>query len=100
MARVDPFGPWRAGVAYWTMMAEAQAVIAIRVMGMWGMIPASPRERRTMLAEKGPAFAEAALAAGIAAAQGRRPEAVLEAAVKPLGRRTRANVRRLTKPKA
>lgn len=97
--RPDPFGAWRAGLAFWTMMAEAQAVVAIRTMGMWGVIPASPRERHTMMAEKGPAFAEAALAAGIAAAQGRRPEAVLEAAVKPLGRRTRANVRRLTNPR-
>ncbi len=100
MARTDPLGAWRAGLALWTMMAEAQAVVAIRVLGMWGLVPASPRERCTMLAEKGPAFAEAALAAGMAAAQGRRPEAVLEAAVKPIGRLTRANVRRLTKPRA
>lgn len=97
---MDPFGPWRAGIAFWTMMAEAQAVVAIRVLGMWGVIPASPRERRTMVAEKGPAFARAALAAGRAAAEGRPPLAVLEASVRPLGRRTRANVRRLTKPKA
>lgn len=97
---MDPFGPWRAGLAYWTMMAEAQTVIALRVMGMCGVLPASPGEHRTMMAEKGPAFARAAVAATRAAAMGQGPLAVAEAAIKPIGRRTRSNLRRLTRPKA
>lgn len=95
----DPLGPWRAGMAFWTMMAEAQAVVAIRTMGMMGVLPASPRESHAMVAEKGPAFAKAAMAAGVAAAQGKSPIQVAEAALKPIGRQTRANMRRLTKPK-
>lgn len=98
MAPPDPFQAWRHGVAFCTMMAEAQTVIALRVMGMWGVLPASPRERHRMVSEKGPAFAEAAVAAGRAAALGKGPLDVAEAALKPIGQRTRANVKRLTKP--
>jgi hypothetical protein len=97
---MDPFQPWRHSVALWTMMAEAQTVVALRVMGMWGVRPAAPRENHTMLAEKGPAFAESALAAGRAAAMGKGPFEVAEAALTPIGRRTRSNVRRLTKPRS
>lgn len=95
----DPFGPWRAGLAMWTMMAEAQTVVALRVMGMCSVLPAFPRERHTMLAEKGPVFLESAIAAGRAAALGRGPVAVAEAAIRPIGRTTRSNVRRLTRPR-
>lgn len=86
-------------MAYWVMMAEAQTVVAIRVLGLWGLLPAAPGESRAMLAEKGPAFAQSAIAAGRAAAMGRGPVAVAEAALKPIGRQTRANVRRLTAPR-
>jgi hypothetical protein len=100
MPHGDPFGPWRTGLAYWTMMSEAQTVVALRVLGMWGVLPASPRERHAMVAEKGPAFLESAIAAGQAAAMGRTPVQVAEAALRPIGRQTRSNVRRLTKPRA
>ena len=30
---MDPLGPWRAGLAFWTMMAEAQAVVAAETIG-------------------------------------------------------------------
>jgi hypothetical protein len=95
----DPFAPWRAGFAFWTMMAEAQTVMAVRTLGLWGVLPASPGENRRMVAEKGPAFARAAVAAGLAAAAGKPPLAVAEAALAPIGRKTRANARRLTRPK-
>lgn len=98
--RHDPFGPWRAGMAFWTMMGEAQAVATIRTLGMMGVVPASPRENHAMLAEKGPAFARAAMAAGLAAAAGKMPLEVAEAALRPIGRQTRANMRRLTKARA
>lgn len=91
--------PLRAGFALWSLMAEAQAVVGLRMLGMAGVLGASPNERRTMVAEKGPAFARAAMAAGAAAAQGRCPEAVVAAAIRPLKRRTGANLRRLTKPR-
>jgi len=99
MPHRDPFGPMRAGLAFWTMMAEAQAVVAIRTMGMWGVLPAAPSERHDMLAEKGPAFLESAFAAGQAAVMGKTAVQVAEAALRPIGRQTRSNVRRLTKPR-
>lgn len=96
---MDPFKPWRPAFAVWQVMAEAQVVIALRVMGMAGMLPASPKERHRMVAEKGPAMARAAVAAGAAMAAGKGPGEVLEAAVRPVRRRTSANVKRLTKPR-
>lgn len=96
---MDPFKPWRSTFALWRVMAEAQVVIGLRVLGMWGVLPASKRETHTMSAEKAPAFARAALAAGTAAAQGKSPDAVLQAAIRPIRRRTSANVKRLTKPR-
>ena len=96
---MNPFQPWTSAFAFWAMMAEAQTVVALRTMGMKGMMPASPRENHTMMAEKGPAFVEAALAAGAAAMSGKTPDQIAQAAIRPIARRTGANVRRLTKPK-
>lgn len=96
----NPFAVWQAGLAFWTMMAEAQMVMALRLAAMGGFLPARPGEDSRMVLEKGPAFARSAMAAGAAIARGAAPEAVLEAAVKPLGRRTRANVNRLLTPAA
>ena len=70
---MNPFQPWNSTFAFWTMMAEAQTVIALRTMGMMGVLPASPRENHTMLTEKGPAFVESAVAAGAAAMAGQDP---------------------------
>lgn len=98
MKKHDPFAAWRTGVALWSLAAEAQSVVTLRMLGMAGVLKAHPREGHTMLAEKGPAFARAAMAAGAAAAKGEGPEAVVAAAIRPLKRRTGANLRRLTKP--
>ena len=98
-AGLYPFQSWRSAFAFWSMMAEAQTVIALRVLGMTGVLPASPRENHTMLAEKGPAFLESAMAAGAAAMAGKTPDQIAQAAIKPIARRTGANVKRLTKPK-
>lgn len=96
---MNPFQTWASALAFWSMMAEAQTVIALRTMGMMGVLPASPRENHTMLAEKGPAFVESALAAGAAAMAGKSPDQIAQAAIRPIARRTGANVRRLTRPK-
>lgn len=80
------------------MMAEAQAVIAMRVLGwggMWG--GAGQAENNRMVAEKQAAFAKAGLAMWGAMLIGARPEAILRAGVKPVGRTTADNVKRLTK---
>lgn len=79
------------------MVIEAHSVIYYRSLGMIGLWPVSRRERSKMLSEKPPAFAAAALAAGIAAAQGQRPDQVMSAAMKPIRRKTRANAHRLSR---
>jgi hypothetical protein len=96
---MNPFQPMQSTFAFWTMMTEAQTVVALRTLGMIGVLPASPRENHTMFIEKGPAFVEAALAAGVAAMSGKTPDQIAHAAIKPIARRTGANVKRLTKPK-
>ncbi len=96
---MNPFQPWTSLFAFWTMMAEAQTVIALRTMGMVGVLPAAARENHTMIAEKGPAFAKAAIAASTAALAGKSPDEIVHAAIRPIGRQTRANVKRLTKPR-
>ena len=97
---MNHFQPCNSAFAFWAMMAEAQTVIALRTMGMMGVLPASPRENHTMLAEKGPAFVEAALAAGAAVMAGKSPDQIAHAAIRPIARRTGANVKRLTKSKS
>ncbi|MBP1807470.1 antifreeze protein [Rubellimicrobium aerolatum] len=97
---MKPYQPWTSAVAFWTMMAEAQMVMTLRMMGMMGVLPAHKRENHTMMAEKAPAFAEAAMAAGAAMMTGKSPDEIAQAAIRPVARRTRANVKRLTKPRA
>jgi hypothetical protein len=77
------------------MMVEAQTVIALRMAGLAGLWTLAPGETARMVTEKQAAFAEAAGAVALAAMTGARPERLLDAAVGPLGRRTRANARRL-----
>ena len=96
---MNPFQPMQSAFAFWVMMTEAQTVIALRTLGMMGVLPASPRENHTMIAEKGPAFVEAALAAGVAVLSGKTPDQIAHAAIRPIARRTGANVKRLTRPK-
>jgi hypothetical protein len=76
-------------------MVETQMVMAYRVMGMAGLWAVAPGENQRMVAEKGPAFAAAALAASRAAMAGRRPDQIMNAWVRPLRRKTRSNARRL-----
>ncbi|AXQ93094.1 antifreeze protein [Cereibacter azotoformans] len=84
---------WQTGM----MVVEAQTVMAIRTMGMMGVLTPHPLENQRMVAEKGVAFAQAAHAATTAAMQGKRPDEVAAAALKPIRRRTRVNAARLTR---
>jgi hypothetical protein len=96
-APVTPLDAWRLGWQLWWLAAEANTVVAYRVLGLAGLWNTTARERTRMLEEKPLAFAQAGLAAMQAAAQGAAPVAVATAAVAPLRRRTRANAARLTK---
>lgn len=79
------------------MLAEAQMVIGMRMLGMFGLWRVTPGENRRMVAEKLAAAAEAGLAASRAAATGRSPAQIGAQALKPVRRRTGANLRRLSR---
>lgn len=95
-----PANLMRSTFAFWTLIAEANTVISLRVLGIAGILPAHHTENKRMAAEKAPAFAEAMVAGARAAMQGQSPERVALATMRPLRRRTRANVKRLSKPRA
>lgn len=91
----SPFDLWKGSLELTALLVEAQAVMAYRTMGLLGLWAASPGESRRMVAEKAPAFAEAAMAASRAALLGRRPDEIVGAWIRPLRRKTRSNARRL-----
>lgn len=82
---------------YWSLVAEANTVIALRTLGMMGLWNTAPNENNRMVAEKTEAFAQSAKAAGRAVARGARPDQIAIAGMKPLRGKTRPNVARLTK---
>jgi hypothetical protein len=79
------------------MLAEAQMVIAMRMLGMMGLWRVLPSEKARMSSEKLAAMGEAALASSRAILIGQPPVKVAEAALKPVRRRTASNVRRLAR---
>lgn len=80
-----------------SLACEAQTVIALRMMGMSGVLPASPGENNRMIAEKPHAMIDAYAAGFKAALAGRSAEQVTRAAMGPLQRKVRSNRRRLMK---
>lgn len=78
------------------MLAEAQMVIGMRMMGMMGLWRVTPSENARMSSEKVSAVAQSAVAASTAMLTGKPPALIAEAALKPIARRTRQNVKRLT----
>ena len=83
------------GVQTAQMMAEAQMVMTMRLLGMAGFWAVPPSENFRMITEKPDAFVRSAFAASTAAMEGKRPDQVAQAAIKPLRRKTRANSKRL-----
>ena len=79
------------------LVAEAQAVVAFRLMGMAGVWSVTAGENRRMIDEKLPAFTESLVAATLAGARGASPAQIIAASVNPLRKRTRMNSRRLAK---
>ena len=91
----SPVELWKSGLEFAALVTETQIVVAYRTLGMFGLLAAAPGETTRMMSEKGPAFAEASMAASRAAIAGRRPDEVFGAWMRPLRRRTRSNARRL-----
>ena len=77
------------------MLAEAQLVIGMRMMGMQGLWRVTPSENARMSSEKIAAAGQSAIAASTAIMTGKPPAFIAEAALKPIARRTKQNVKRL-----
>ena len=92
-----PVDLWRAATTFWTLAAEAQTVIALRTLGAMGLWNTGKAENQRMVTEKAQAFTKSALATGQAMASGARPDQIAMAAMKPLQRKTKSNVVRLTR---
>jgi hypothetical protein len=95
-----PFNPvrlWANAMQAGFMMAEAQTVIAMRLMGMAGVWSVAPSERHRMVSEKVHAAARSATEAGHAMLRGHSPDQIVAAALRPYRQKTRANSRRLSK---
>ncbi len=97
MARIaNPFDFLRPVIESTKMMIEAQQVIAWRMTGMAGLWPMGQAEQQRMVDEKVAAVRESTKAAMRVGMAGGSASAVTLAAVKPLRRRTQANVKRLS----
>ena len=92
-----PWAYWSLGMNAWMLMAEAQAVIAMRMLGMAGVWNVTPMEDSRMVTEKMAALPQSMMAGSYAAMTGQSPERVAEAALRPLRRKTRSNSRRLAR---
>ncbi|MXQ07709.1 antifreeze protein [Alphaproteobacteria bacterium GH1-50] len=88
---------WGLGMRTAQMLAEANTVIAMRSLGAFGLWPVAAGEARRMWMEKPGAFVESAGRATTAMVQLKRPDQIVDAALKPIGRKTRSNSRRLSK---
>jgi len=79
------------------LVTDTQAVMALRLMGMAGALPADADENDRMIAEKGPAFAKSASKMAAAAFAGKRPDEIMSAGMRPLQSEVTRNRKRLTK---
>ncbi|MDN5786294.1 antifreeze protein [Pseudorhodobacter sp.] len=86
----------RLSVEMGMMMAEAQMVIVMRMMGMAGVWNVTKGENKRMVSEKTTALIASGFAAQKAIAAGADPTGAALAAMRPLRSKTRANARRLS----
>lgn len=93
----DPAASMKLWADFCRMGLEAQYVMTMRMAGMMGVVPHRRGENYRMVAEKGHAARESVGAALRSAATGARADEILAAALRPYGRRTRANARRLSR---
>ena len=88
---------WQAGMSAMLLAAEAQTVMAYRLMGLAGLWSVDAKENSRMMSENPPAFAASAIAASTAMMRGERPDQVMTAAMIPLKKRTSSNAKRLSR---
>ena len=92
-----PMDVWANTVQASLVVAEANAVISMRMLGMFGFWSVTPSENGRMISEKAYAATKAVTDASRLALQGARPDQIAAAAIKPIRQKTRANTRRLAK---
>ncbi|WEF22905.1 antibiotic ABC transporter [Paracoccus sp. S3-43] len=97
MFAMMPKNPVRLWTQFVRMAIDAQMVIGLRTAGMMGIMTQAPGEPFRMVAEKQAAATESLFAMAQAAGRGASADRVMSAALRPYGKRTRANSRRLTK---
>ncbi|WP_439123189.1 antifreeze protein [Marivita sp.] len=94
---VTPMDYWVTGMQAGWVLAEAQSVITMRMMGAMGLWSVPKSENKRMLNEKVFAFVKGTTDASRAALAGESPDVIAALAIKPIRQKTRANHRRLTK---
>ncbi|GGE20107.1 hypothetical protein SAMN05421774_10514 [Gemmobacter megaterium] len=87
----------RLGAQFGTMLLEAQMIVGMRTLGMMGLWRVPPSENARMVSEKLTAVQQSGMAATRATLAGKSPVAIASEALKPVRRRTRANVTRLAR---
>lgn len=96
MPLILPAAQVRLASQFARMAIEANMVIGMRMAGMMGLMVQSPGEPFRMIAEKQAALSESMMAMASAGMRGHSAERMLSAGLRPYGRRTRANSRRLS----
>ena len=94
---MNPLDMWSTSLEVGMMALEAQAVIAMRLMGMAGVWSVTKTETSRMVTEKSAAMTKSMMNAGTATMRGASPEKIVAEAIKPYRQKTRANSRRLAK---
>ncbi|MCO4848057.1 MAG: antifreeze protein [Yoonia sp.] len=79
------------------LMSDTHAVMAVRLLGMAGALPAEADENDRMLAEKGPAFAQAMSEMTAATMTGKPLGEIMSAGMAPLQSEVSSNRERLTR---
>ena len=92
---MTPVDFWKNAVVLGAIAAEAQMVIAMRLLGGLGVWNVDRLENVRMVAEKAGAVMEAGHAASSSVWKGHGPGVASLAVLKPIRKRTRSNVRRL-----
>ena len=90
-------GWWSNAVQTSLVLAEAQTVIALRIMALNGFWSVTPYENRRMVSEKIWATTKSVTETQRALLRGATAPDVASAAILPFRQKTRANARRLSK---
>lgn len=92
-----PIAQTRLLLQFSRLAIESQMIVGLRLAGMMGLTTQAPGEPFRMVAEKQAAVTESIFAMASAAGRGASAERVMSLGLRPYGKRTRANSRRLSR---